>query len=57
LGASAIHNWTLLKENKQTTLTVEESLQGFLSHALQEIFSKKFRRRHEKEFGRTQVCR
>lgn len=40
LGTSAIHNWTLLKQRKQTVVTVEESLQGLLPSLLRNYFQK-----------------
>lgn len=40
LGAFAIHNWTLKETNGQTTVFVEESMQGFLVGLLKGMFNK-----------------
>lgn len=38
VGANAIHNWNLVDNEKNTTVFVEESLQGFIP----ELFKRKF---------------
>lgn len=40
LGASAIHNWTLIKDNNRTIVIVEESLQGIFPKIFKNYFQK-----------------
>jgi hypothetical protein len=40
LGVFAIHNWTLSKENGQTRITVDESMEGIMVLLFKKIFSK-----------------
>lgn len=39
-GLFAIHNWTLRETNGQTTVSVEESMEGFLAKLLKKSFNK-----------------
>lgn len=39
-GAFAIHNWTLAEANGQTTVFVEESMEGFLVNLFKKSFTK-----------------
>ncbi len=39
-GVSAIHNWSLAEANGQTTVFVEESMQGFLVKCFRKSFTK-----------------
>jgi len=43
-GMYAIHNWTLTENNGQTTVTVNESMQGFLATLLAKSFNKNLQR-------------
>lgn len=40
IGTFAIHNWTLAETNGQTTIFVEESMQGFLVKLFKKSFNK-----------------
>lgn len=40
MGTYAIHNWTLTETNGQTTVFVEESMEGFLVKLLKKMFNK-----------------
>ncbi len=40
MGIHAIHNWTISEANGQTTVTVEESMQGLLAGLLKKSFNK-----------------
>lgn len=39
-GAFAIHNWTLTESNGQTSVFVEESMEGFLVSLFKKMFNK-----------------
>jgi hypothetical protein len=39
-GMFAIHNWTISEKNGQTTVSVEESMEGFLARLLKKSFNK-----------------
>lgn len=39
-GAFAIHNWTLSETNGQTTIVVEESMEGFLIGLFKKLFNR-----------------
>ncbi len=39
-GMYAIHNWTLTETNGQTTITVDESMEGFLTKLFKKSFNK-----------------
>ena len=46
-GMYAIHNWTLTEQNGSTTVTVEESMEGFIAR----LFKKAFNKNLEKGLG------
>ncbi|MFN3640338.1 MAG: SRPBCC family protein [Flavobacterium sp.] len=39
-GMIAIHNWTLIEKNGKTTVTVDESMEGFFAQLLKNSFNK-----------------
>ena len=39
-GMFAIHNWTISKENNQTQVAVDESMEGFLASLFKKAFNK-----------------
>ena len=39
-GMYAVHNWTLKEDNYVTTVTVNESMEGFLARLLKKSFNK-----------------
>lgn len=43
-GMMAIHNWTLTEKNGQTTVAVEESMEGFLAGLLKKSFNKNLKK-------------
>jgi uncharacterized protein YndB with AHSA1/START domain len=48
LGIFAIHNWQLSELNGHTTVTVSESMEGWLANLLQRMFQKKLEQGMEK---------
>ena len=39
-GMFAVHNWTITKENNQTQVVVDESMEGFLASIFKKAFNK-----------------
>lgn len=40
-GILAIHHWTITKENNQTQVAVDESMEGFLANLFKKAFNKR----------------
>lgn len=43
-GMYAIHNWTLTEQNAVTTVTADESMEGFIARLFRKAFSKNLER-------------